>query len=173
MSLPVVFWDGGWVIGAAPSLEDIINAEPANPQKRSSETEFDLDTKMQIAMERTSNGNSSNKTRKTKALVEAPVRGEVIAKDDKVVVTKVNGAIIIQERFVKKKVVKRKLPVRSRRRRATIPEKVEVEETVIEKPASILVPEMYAANLKDYLESLNLTGKAKSLAKRAVKLLMG
>ncbi len=168
MTLSIISSDGSWVLGAdGLTPEDLKDLKPDSSRRPNFGT-------LEVAMQRASIRQDVGGRGSRGELIEAkiPRNARVIAKNEDVVIYENgNGAIVIQQRYVKRKKVARTILVRTGRNGAQVL-KEKVVQTVTEKPAVIMVPAMYAENAAEYLELLILKDRRiRKLVRSALKLL--
>jgi len=96
------------------------------------------------------------------------VQDNPIARDDKIILEEQNGAIVITERYVKRKKVWKKVTVRHNGEKTI----VNIAETIEEKPLSLMIPACCKDKIQ-YLQQMEAgaSRKTRTLIRRAIKLL--
>ena len=153
MTLPLIFHDGAWVLGA----DGLAPEDLAPPKTREVRRDASLMEKMQkaaVVARSEKDGNSRRRGKIDEEVVEAttPNGAKVIVESDRVRIYERDGAIVVQERYVKRVRVRRVMLVRDRRR--GLLSKEVVVQTVEDKPATVVVPAVYRDDVIGYLRSL-------------------
>ena len=186
INAPIVSWDGGYVFGAALSLEELCSQATGATEPRGLNTLSALkalnvlDTRVTaakaamssaataVSSPRKGSENRSGSGRSSRKEAGIPGDARVIVSDNKVVVYSRGEAIVVQERYVRLKKIKKAIIVRSRGE----VRKESVTLTVEEKPATIMVPEAFRDDIVSYLMSLSPRDRrVKAVVKAAIRLL--